>query len=91
MEKKIQETVSRKSLLQIIPQKEKLPDTTVMKKNMGKTDKILRMLLGIAIIVAGAQLNSIWGVLGMIPVISAQTGFCPAYLLFGINTLKKKH
>jgi hypothetical protein len=61
-----------------------------MKKNIGKYDKAVRTMLGIGIIVTGAQLNSIWGVFGMIPIVSAQIGICPAYLLLGLNTGAKK-
>lgn len=61
-----------------------------MKKNIGKTDKLLRIVLGTSIIIAGAYLKSVWGIVGMIPIITAQSGFCPAYLLFGITTMEKK-
>ena len=59
-----------------------------MKNNIGRRDKNIRLLLGAFIIGLGAYMNSVWGVLGMIPVISAQTGICPLYLVFGINTNK---
>ena len=60
-----------------------------MEKNIGKTDKAIRMLIGILIIVIGAYENSVWGVLGMIPVITAAAGVCPLYKLFHINTNSK--
>jgi hypothetical protein len=59
-----------------------------MKNNIGRLDKIVRLLIGAIIIAGGAHLNTIWGLLGMIPVMSAQIGVCPMYLLFGINTNK---
>jgi hypothetical protein len=37
-----------------------------MKKNLGRWDKNIRLILGASIIILGASLNSIWGVLGMI-------------------------
>lgn len=57
-----------------------------MKKNMGTLDKTLRVLFGIAIILFGANNNSVWGVMGIIPIITAQIGVCPVYSLLGINT-----
>lgn len=60
-----------------------------MKKNLGKFDKVLRMALGILIIIIGAQKNSVLGVLGIIPILTAQIGFCPLYALLGICTVPK--
>lgn len=57
-----------------------------MKKNMGTLDKTLRVLLGIAIILFGANNNSVWGVMGIIPIIATQVGVCPLYTLLGVNT-----
>ena len=57
-----------------------------MKKNIGKIDKTIRIVLGIAIIMFGANNNSVWGVIGIIPIITAQIGLCPLYSIIGINT-----
>lgn len=57
-----------------------------MKKNIGKIDKTLRVLIGIAIILFGASNNSVWGVMGIIPIITTQIGICPLYSLLGIST-----
>ncbi len=61
-----------------------------MKKNIGKVDRIARILLGSAIIIVGANMNSVFGVLGIIPIVSSQIGFCPLYTLLGINTNSKE-
>jgi len=65
-----------------------------MKKNMGKTDRIIRIIAGIVLaIVGGMYLGAWWGVLffiiGLILLITAIVGICPLYLLFKISTLKK--
>ncbi|MCX6296108.1 MAG: DUF2892 domain-containing protein [Bacteroidetes bacterium] len=60
-----------------------------MKKNIGKIDKTFRLLLGTAIIIIGAQLNSVWGIFGIIPIIISQIGICPIYLLLGLSTDNK--
>jgi len=60
-----------------------------MKCNMGKTDRILRAIVGIAVIAAGGYYQSWWGAIGVIPLATALTGWCPAYLPFGISSRKK--
>lgn len=67
-----------------------------MKKNMGSTDKIIRII--IAIIIAGLYWQGIIpGTLGIVLLVFAAIfvltsfiSFCPLYLPFGINTGKKK-
>lgn len=60
-----------------------------MKKNIGSTDKRIRLLIGVMTILTGAYANNVWGVLGMIPIITAQIGICPLYRLFQINTIQQ--
>jgi hypothetical protein len=55
--------------------------------NEGTADRIVRVVLGIAILsltVAGP--HSMWGLLGLLPLLTGLVGFCPAYRLVGINT-----
>lgn len=63
-----------------------------MKANMGKIDKIIRIILGLAIIVIGVILENlvgaILGVVGIILLISVYFSFCPLYRIFGICTNK---
>jgi len=56
---------------------------------MGKTDRILRSIVGIAVIGAGVYYQSWLGGIGAIPFGTALIGWCPAYLPFGISTGKK--
>ena len=58
-----------------------------MKKNIGKTDKIIRIVLGVVILsqtVIG--FGSLWGLIGLGLIITAVIDFCPAYTALGINT-----
>jgi hypothetical protein len=57
-----------------------------MKCNVGKADRIIRLIIGGAIIVIGLVNLSWWGVLGAIPIITSLIGWCPVYLPFKINT-----
>ncbi len=59
-----------------------------MNANMGKTDKIIRVLLGIAIIALGIYFKSWWGAIGLIPLLTATIGWCPLYAPFKISTRK---
>ncbi len=59
-----------------------------MKCNVGKTDKIVRVILGIVIGVIGIYFKSWWGLIGLIPIITALVGFCPLYAPFKISTAK---
>jgi len=59
-----------------------------MKCNVGKTDRIIRVILGAWIVAIGVYLKSWWGAIGVIPIITAAIGWCPAYLPFGISSCK---
>jgi hypothetical protein len=59
-----------------------------MLQNVGGADKIVRIILGLAIGIAGLLAQSWWGLIGIIPLATAIFGFCPAYLPFGIKTCK---
>ena len=62
-----------------------------MKTNMGNTDRILRAILGIGLIsLAFVGPQTPWGWIGVIPLITAVVGWCPAYLPFGISTCPKR-
>lgn len=67
-----------------------------MKKNMGNTDRIIRILLAaifaylyFADIVTGT-VGFILVILGGVFVLTSLVGFCPLYTLFGLNTCSVK-
>lgn len=62
-----------------------------MNKNIGSTDKVIRIIIGILLLSLyffGPQTP--WGLLGIIPILTAIVGVCPAYIPFKISTLKKE-
>ena len=61
-----------------------------MKKNVGTADRIIRLIAGIVIIILGLVYQSWWGVIGIIPILTAAAGWCPPYTLLGINTCRIK-
>jgi Inner membrane protein YgaP-like, transmembrane domain len=58
-------------------------------KNVGSTDKIIRIVLGVAIGAWGIWAQNWWGLIGLVPLGTALMGWCPAYFPFKINTAKK--
>jgi hypothetical protein len=67
-----------------------------MKKNMGNTDRVLRVLLAavfgylyFAGVVTGT-LGVVLAVLGGVFLATSIIGFCPLYSLFGLNTCPVK-
>jgi len=60
-----------------------------MKCNVGKTDKVIRIVAGLAIIVVGIVGGSWWGLIGLIPLLTGLIGWCPVYVPFKINTQRK--
>lgn len=62
-----------------------------MKSNVGKTDKIVRWLVGLALIVVGIIYKSWWGAIGLIPITTALLGFCPFYSIIGLSSCEESH
>lgn len=59
-----------------------------MKQNLGTIDRVVRTILGISILAAGYFLHSYWGMIGLVPLLTAVVGFCPAYCPLRITTCK---
>ncbi|HEC30810.1 MAG TPA: DUF2892 domain-containing protein [Candidatus Yonathbacteria bacterium] len=61
------------------------------KHNIGKTDKYLRIALGIAMIIAGYYLGSwLWAIGGLIVFATGVVNWCLIYKILGISTCKTK-
>lgn len=61
-----------------------------MKCNMGKTDRIIRLVIGLAIGAAGVYFQSLFGLIAIIPIGTAIFRFCPLYVPFKISTEEKQ-
>lgn len=59
-----------------------------MKCNVGKSDRIIRALLGVSVIGAGLYFQSWFGAAGLILLFTAGVRWCPIYVPFKINTTK---
>ena len=59
-------------------------------KNVGSTDRILRIVVGAALlslVFIGPQTQ--WGYVGVILIVTAFINFCPLYAIFGWKTNSK--
>jgi hypothetical protein len=60
-----------------------------MRTNIGKVERIVRVVLGVGILsLAFVGPQSAWGYLGILPILTGLAGWCPPYALLGINTAK---
>ena len=58
-----------------------------MKINEGIIDRIFRILIGLgllSLVFIGPQ--TLWGLVGIVPLLTGAIGFCPLYRVFGFNT-----
>ncbi len=64
-----------------------------MEKNVGSTEKVIRIVVGLAILSLLFLLegpNRWFGLIGLVPILTAVVGWCPAWSVLGINTCKTK-
>ncbi|HQO29506.1 MAG TPA: DUF2892 domain-containing protein [Accumulibacter sp.] len=58
-----------------------------MKVNVGGIDKILRIVVGIALIAMTLMgVIGAWGWVGVVPLLTGLFGVCPLYSIIGLNT-----
>ncbi|MNC03729.1 hypothetical protein D3C75_511470 [compost metagenome] len=57
-----------------------------MQTNVGGIDKIIRIVVGIALIVWAIAGGPVWAWIGVLPLATGLLGWCPAYSLLGIKT-----
>jgi hypothetical protein len=64
-----------------------------MTSNVGGADRIVRIVLGLAILSLLFVLegNARWfGLIGLVPLTTALMGWCPAYTLFGFSSCPRR-
>jgi hypothetical protein len=66
-----------------------------MKTNEGLIDRVVRVIVGLALLylgfisMGGATAGLAIGVVGVLALLTGMVGFCPLYALLKINTLRK--
>lgn len=61
-----------------------------MTTNVGLIDRALRAIVGLALIGWALTGGPVWAWIGVVPLLTAAIGFCPAYTLLGIRTCPVK-
>lgn len=64
-----------------------------MEQNVGTVDKVIRFIIGIALLSLYFFLDGgikYVSLIGIIPILTAFFKYCPLYTLFGINTCSTK-
>lgn len=62
-----------------------------MKINEGNTDRIIRVAVGLgllSLIFIGPQ--TMWGLVGLVPLLTGAFGYCPLYQILGLSTCPVK-
>jgi Protein of unknown function (DUF2892) len=67
----------------------KTREIIAMTKNVGTIDRSIRIIAGLALIGVAAT-GKIWGLVGIVPLLTGIIGWCPPYKLLGINTAKSQ-
>ncbi|HPA15749.1 MAG TPA: DUF2892 domain-containing protein [Desulfobacterales bacterium] len=62
-----------------------------MKCNVGRTERIIRIIIGLMIMGAGVYFDTWWGAVGMLPLLTATIAWCPVSSLLGISTCKDEN
>ena len=57
-----------------------------MNINVGKYERVIRVVAGLAIIAWGVYAQNWWGAIGTVPLLTGLLGWCPPYAMLGINT-----
>jgi hypothetical protein len=61
-----------------------------MKCNVGSTDRIIRIIIGLGIAIGGVIFESYWGVLGVLLMATGVFRYCLLYSILKINTMEKE-
>ncbi len=66
----------------------------MLKRNVGSVERIIRLVIGVAAIIAFFMLPEAsyryWLLIGIIPLATGLLSSCPLYTIFGISTCKVK-
>lgn len=58
--------------------------------NVGNTDRVLRIVVGLILIgLVFIGPKTVWGWIGLVPLLTGLARRCPVYKLAGLNTCKK--
>lgn len=59
--------------------------------NIHPVERAIRALVGLGVLsLVFVGPKSLWGLLGLVPLLTALVGWCPPYALLGISTCRRK-
>jgi hypothetical protein len=59
----------------------------MLNKNIGMADRVIRIVVGVALIAAAATGRvGWWGWIGVVPLLTATVRICPLYSILGLRT-----
>ena len=64
-----------------------------MTQNVGNTERVIRAIVGLGLLSLILILEGNarwWGLIGLVPLLTASFGYCPPYAMLGINTCATK-
>ena len=61
-----------------------------MKLNVGGIDRILRIVVGLALVAWALMGGPVWAWIGVVPLATGAIGFCPLYPMIGMSTCSTK-
>ncbi|MBK6910340.1 MAG: DUF2892 domain-containing protein [bacterium] len=61
-----------------------------MTMNVGSADRVIRIVIGLAVIGWGIWAKNWWGALGVVPLFTAMINWCPLYTVCGVKTTSAK-
>ncbi|MCE1188288.1 MAG: DUF2892 domain-containing protein [Ignavibacteria bacterium] len=59
-----------------------------MKQNVGNWDRVIRIIVGVVLLLAGLYYQTLWGLIGIIPLLTGLIRVCPLYYPMGLNSNK---
>jgi len=65
-----------------------------MTRNLGEIDRLARVVAGLALLSMLMFVGSGWrwlGLIGLVPLLTALAGWCPAYGILGVKTCPTEH
>jgi hypothetical protein len=72
------------------PERHHYPKENTMKLNVGGIDRILRIVVGLALVAWAVMGGPVWAWIGVVPLATGAIGFCPLYPVLGMNTCPMK-
>ncbi len=63
----------------------------MFQRNMGGSDRAVRFILGVLLVISAAVgALGTWAYIGVVAILTAALGNCPAYSIFGFSTCKPR-